>query len=127
METMSARRRKETPAALTWVTAWAVVLDAGTVYHGGAELPTLGVHQPAWGVVLGAEVLVAWREAPREPPALDAAPSPSSPALAHLQVRSVGTCCLYPRELQSEREKQRGQGEDGRDGELQRRCLQCRQ
>ena len=99
---MSARRRKETPAALTWVTAWGVALDAAAVYHGGAELPALGVHQPAWGVVLGAEVLVAWREAPWEPPALDATPSPSSPALAHLQVRSVGTCCLYPREFQSE-------------------------
>jgi hypothetical protein len=92
---MSAWRRKETPAALTWVTAWDMALDAAAVYHGGAELPALGVHQPAWGVVLGAEVLVAWREAPREAPALDAASSPSSPALAHLQVHSVGS--LYPR------------------------------
>ena len=120
---MSARRRKEMPAALTWVTAWGVALDAAAVYHGGTELPALGVHQPAWGVVLGTEVLVAWREAPREAPTLDAALSLSSPALAHLQVHSVGTYCLCPRgriplsqtncprpgrgarELQSEREK----------------------
>lgn len=43
-------------------------------------------------MVLGAELLVAWREAP----ALDAALCPSSPELAHLQVHRVGTRCLYP-------------------------------
>jgi hypothetical protein len=41
-------------AALMWVTAWGVALDTTVVYHGGAELLVLDVHQPAWGVVLGA-------------------------------------------------------------------------
>jgi hypothetical protein len=115
---MSAWRRKETPPALTRVMAWGVALDVATVYHGVQNYRRWACINQLGRVVLGTEVLVAWREAPREAPVLDAALSPSSPALAHLQVHSVGTCCLYPpvgypcprpgrgaRELQSEREK----------------------